>query len=310
MKKLNWCFVIVTAQSTSRVRQIYLSGMVLIALMVVSCAGLAGMARLLWCTGSYAHAKFGVYEARRDNRGLLMKVKFLNKFIAKENGKVNALVAFEDRIRLQYGMDLISKDVRLAGVGGRPTPDELVLSRMLDPLLIQAEAVRERLSGLMRKSELQDSTLSRVNEYVGRIHKKWSQRPSIWPTEGRITSPFGYRFHPIAGHILFHDGIDIANKIWTPVYATADGIIKSVGLQDYFGRMVAINHPESECKTIYAHLHQTAVTEGQVVKRGDLIGYMGSSGRSTGSHLHYEVRVGDRPVNPINYILPTDAIVD
>ncbi|MBN1308309.1 MAG: M23 family metallopeptidase [Chitinispirillaceae bacterium] len=310
MKKERWCLVIVTAQAATRVRQVYVSGVVLIALVIVSCVGLAGMGRLLWCTGSYAYAKFGVYEAHRDNRGLLMKVKFLNKFIAKENAKVNALVAFEDKIRLQYGMNLISKDIRRAGVGGRPTTEELLLSKMLDPPLLRAEAVRESLEVLLRKSKLQDSTLSRVSEYVCRVHKKWSQRPSIWPTEGRITSPFGYRFHPIAGHMLFHDGIDIANKIWTPIYATADGIVKFVGLQDYFGRMVSINHPKCECKTVYAHLHQTAVAAGEVVKRGDLIGYMGNSGRSTGSHLHYEVRVGDRPVNPLSFILPTDAIVD
>ena len=310
MMKRQWCFVFVTPHSSSRVRQIYLSGIILIIVAIVSCAGLTGMARLLWCTGSYMHAKFGVYEARRENRGLLMKIRFLDKFIAKETHKINELVAFEDNIRLQYGMERISKDVRMAGVGGRPTREDLLFENMLNPSLRRAEAMRESLSVLVRKSELQVATLSSVADKVRYIHKKWSQRPSIWPTQGKVTSPFGYRFHPIAGHILFHDGIDIANKPWTPIYATADGIVKSVGIQDYYGRMVSIRHPEVKCLTVYAHLQQSSVTGGQVVKRGDLIGYMGNSGRSTGTHLHYEVRADDHPVNPMSYILPTDAIVD
>ncbi|MBN1760466.1 MAG: M23 family metallopeptidase [Chitinispirillaceae bacterium] len=310
MYKKRWGFVIVTAQSMSRVRQVYISGIILFILGIVSCIGVVGMARLVWFSGSYAHAKFGVYEARRENKGLMMKIRFLNRFIAKETDKINQLVAFEDKIRLQYGMDRISNEVRRAGVGGRPSREDLMLTNLLDPVLMRAEAVRESLEVLIRKADLQDSTLTRVTYNVAKIHKKWSQRPSTWPTQGRITSYFGYRFHPIAGHTLFHDGLDIANKVWTPIYSTADGIVHFAGNKDYYGRMVAINHQASDCQTIYGHLHQTAVVAGQVVKRGDLIGYMGNTGRSTGPHLHYEVRISKKPVNPLSYILPTDAIID
>ena len=310
MNKGRWGFVVVTAESTSRVRQVYLSGIILIVFTVISFIGIVGMANLVWVSGSYASTKFGVYEARRENRGLLMKIKFLNKFIGKENQKIHELVAFEDKIRLQYGMNKISEDVRKAGVGGRPGRDEILLSNMLDPVLIKAEAVRESLVVLLRKSELQDSTLSQVTDNVNRIHKKWSQRPSIWPTQGRVTSPYGYRFHPIARHMLFHDGMDIANKTWTPIYASASGIVKYVGVKEYYGKVIKINHSEVNCETIYAHLHQTAVTTGQVVKRGDLIGYMGNTGRSTGPHLHYEIRINNHHTNPMSYILPADAIID
>ena len=310
MKKRQWCFVVVTSKTTSRVRQAYFPAILLVLFAFVSMAGVAGMARLLWCTGSYASAKFGVYEAKRENHGLMMKIRFLDRFIAKENEKIDALVAFEDNVRLQYGMDRISKDVRMAGVGGRPAPEDRILSGMFDPVLTRAEMVQESIGELLRKSELQDSTLSRVAEKVSRIHSKWAQRPSIWPTQGKVTSYFGFRFHPIAGQMLFHDGLDIANKTSTPIYATADGIVKFVGSQDFYGRLVSIRHPESECETLYGHLNQSSVSHGQRVKRGDLIGYMGNSGRSTGPHLHYEVRVEEHPVNPLNYILPTDAIVD
>jgi hypothetical protein len=112
MNKKQWCFVIVTAQTASRVRQIHISTIILILIALISCAGFIGMARLLWYTGSYASAKFGVYEAQRENRALMMKVKFLDKFITKENEKIESLVAFEDNMRLQYGMERISPDVR------------------------------------------------------------------------------------------------------------------------------------------------------------------------------------------------------
>lgn len=311
MKKMGWGIVVVTAESLARVRHASLSGLFIISFIIVALIGFAGMGRLLWFTGTYASAKFGVYEARRENRGLLMKVQFLNKFIDQENSKINDLITFEDNIRLQYGLESISEDVRMAGVGGRPSPAELLLSNMLDPVLIKAESVRESLSVMLRKAELQDSTLTRVSDNVTSIHKKWSQRPSIWPTEGRITSPFGNRFHPILGQTMFHDGIDVANRVGTPVHATADGIVKFVGMRDYYGKVVMLNHSDSDCETVYAHLNQSLVSSGQFVRRGDLVGYMGNSGRSTGPHLHYEVRAnGNKPINPMNYILPSDIVID
>jgi murein DD-endopeptidase MepM/ murein hydrolase activator NlpD len=310
MNHKRWSIVVVTAQTSGRVRQIHLPAMVLLLITIIGCAGFVGMARLLWYTGTYANAKFGVYEAQRENRSLMMKVKFLDKFVAKENDKIESLIAFEDNIRLQYGMNHISADVRMAGIGGRPTPEETLLSNILDPVLIRAEAVRESVSNLLRKSELQDSTLSQVAGNVKAIHEKWAQRPSIWPAQGRVTSYYGLRFHPIEGRVLFHDGLDIANKSWTPIYSAANGVVKFVGTMDFYGRVINIRHPQSGCETVYGHLSQIVVTSGQAVKRGDLIGYMGSTGRSTGSHLHYEVRTDSRAVNPLSFILPTDAIVD
>jgi murein DD-endopeptidase MepM/ murein hydrolase activator NlpD len=310
MKKMNWGFVVVTAESLTRVRQINFSTIFLVIVLAITIAGFAGMGRLILFTSTYASAKFGVYEARRENRGLMMKIKFINKFIDQENQKIYDLVRFEDNIRLQYGMDKISEDVRKAGVGGRPSPEELLLSTLLDPVLIRAESIRDSLSVMLRKTQLQDSTLSRVTDNVTKMKKKWAQRPSIWPTDGRVTSYFGNRFHPIEEQVLFHDGLDIANKTGTPIYAPADGIVKFVGIQENYGRMITINHHDSNCETIYGHLQQAEVSSGQIIHRGDLIGFMGSTGRSTGSHLHYEVRVNEHAIDPFNYILPTDVVVD
>ena len=139
---------------------------------------------------------------------------------------------------------------------------------------------------------------------------RWAQRPSIWPARGRTTSTFGYRYHPFMRGMVFHEGLDIANKIWTPIFATADGIVYSVAWRGNYGTSIMINHRGSGYITVYAHLRQSAVVEGQVVKRGELIAYLGNSGMSTGPHLHYEVRKFNKHVNPMKHILPMDIIVD
>ena len=116
----------------------------------------------------------------------------------------------------------------------------------------------------------------------------------------RLTSGFGQRHHPILGGTRFHAGIDLSAASGTPVYATAAGRVQSAGYAGGYGIMVAIAHPGST-QTRYAHLSALAVRAGDSVSQGEVIGYVGSTGRSTGPHLHYEMRVGGRPVDPSRY---------
>lgn len=126
--------------------------------------------------------------------------------------------------------------------------------------------------------------------------------PSIWPAEGHLTSTFGYRTSPFTGKTVLHAGLDIANRIGTPVVASARGTVTFSGWQNAYGNCITIDHGNS-ITTRYAHLAKSVVKEGQAVNRGDMIGAVGNTGRSTGPHLHYEVRVGGVPVNPMRYIL-------
>lgn len=132
--------------------------------------------------------------------------------------------------------------------------------------------------------------------------------PSILPMSGVIFSGFGPRLDPITGQWRIHEGLDICAPIGTPVRATADGRVKFTGNYYGFGRVVIIDHIWFE--TRYAHLDKILVQEGQKVSRGDIIGSCGRSGRTTGVHLHYEVRVAGKPVDPRNYILPSLVCVD
>ncbi len=126
--------------------------------------------------------------------------------------------------------------------------------------------------------------------------------PSIWPAEGHLTSGFGYRVNPFTGKSVLHAGLDIANRVGTPIVAPARGRVTSVGWQNAYGNCVVIDHGNA-ITTRYAHMQSYAVKEGQVVNRGEIIGTIGNTGRSTGPHLHYEVRVAGVPVNPMRYIL-------
>lgn len=128
-----------------------------------------------------------------------------------------------------------------------------------------------------------------------------SDAPSLWPVEGRLTSSFGEREDPFNGEGAFHSGIDIAAPYGTPVRAAADGFVTGANMGAGYGREVTIEHGHN-LLTVYGHLSAMAVVPGQHVTRGQVIGYVGQSGRSTGPHLHYEVRVHMVPVNPHKYL--------
>jgi murein DD-endopeptidase MepM/ murein hydrolase activator NlpD len=131
--------------------------------------------------------------------------------------------------------------------------------------------------------------------------------PSRMPLEGAaLTSGFGMRTHPVLGGRRQHAGIDLAAPTGTPVYATADGIVSRADWYSSYGLYISVEHGAA-MQTRYAHLSRLAVAAGDSVKKGDLIGYVGSTGRSTGPHLHYEVRVEGIAVNPIPYMVESEA---
>jgi murein DD-endopeptidase MepM/ murein hydrolase activator NlpD len=125
--------------------------------------------------------------------------------------------------------------------------------------------------------------------------------PSMWPVQGIVTSSFGARLDPFKGEGAFHTGIDIATNVGDAVRAPADGTVLKAGLGTGYGREVVVDHGHG-IETLYAHLSGFAVIAGQDVHKGDILGYVGSSGHSTGPHLHYEVRIHDTPVNPSKYL--------
>jgi len=160
------------------------------------------------------------------------------------------------------------------------------------------------------RGEDPDEATLRANEVLAQLdllnlHRMVAERlPFSRPVLAsyRLSSPFGYRRDPFNGGSRLHSGVDMAGPTGTPIYATADGVVSFAGRQSGYGLIITIDHAFG-FETRYAHLSRIRVTEGQRVSRGERIGDMGSTGRSTGPHLHYEVRTGETPRNPMNYIM-------
>lgn len=131
-----------------------------------------------------------------------------------------------------------------------------------------------------------------------------SSTPTVAPVRGLLNSGFGARSDPFTGSPAFHTGLDISTRAREPVLATAAGTVVRSGWSGDYGNVVEIDHPAGY-RTVYGHLAVILAREGQTVSRGDRIGLVGSTGRSTGPHLHYEIRLADRAVNPLEYILDT-----
>ena len=167
----------------------------------------------------------------------------------------------------------------------------------LDDLAKRIEVRRASLLALKQQMEEQKKQFGEIVP-IGAAGGISSTTPSIWPARGEISSPYGLRWNGSD----FHPGIDIANDMGTPIVATADGTVRVAGWNaGGYGNMVDIDHGNG-IMTRYAHAMQVVVSPGQHVRRGQIIAYMGSTGFSTGPHVHYEVRVNGSPVNPVGYL--------
>jgi murein DD-endopeptidase MepM/ murein hydrolase activator NlpD len=167
---------------------------------------------------------------------------------------------------------------------------------------------QERLSRLHRDLDASAQQAAVVKARMEPVIRAWSRTPSIPPTAGYLSSGFGIRVNPFSrsnesgdGLLGYHAGLDISNSLDTPIQATADGEVMEAGWMDRYGWGVRIRHTE-DLETLYAHMDRVDVKVGRKVSRGDILGLMGRSGNATGVHLHYEVRLKGKPVNPQPYL--------
>jgi len=163
-------------------------------------------------------------------------------------------------------------------------------------------ALPGRLSSLEGEAARQERSLRDLQEYFDDQRSLLASTPSIWPARGWVTSDFGPRIDPITAERKMHEGLDIATPIGQPVYAPSDGTVVFVGVEGGYGKMLVIDHGYG-VKTRYGHLSEILVHLGDRVGRGDKVALVGNTGRSTGPHLHYEVRVNGIPENPRKFIL-------
>jgi murein DD-endopeptidase MepM/ murein hydrolase activator NlpD len=197
---------------------------------------------------------------------------------------------------LSRAMDKLPALVKARAMGGAPSVDRTARQT------IAAMTVPEDTFGLLRGLlESLESRLHAVARDVDRRNALADATPSIWPAHGWISSTVGPRRDPMTGSADYHSGLDIVGERGQPVYATASGTVKQLGYQGAYGNLVTIDHGFG-LESRYGHLLRYAVKQGAKVKRGDVIGHVGATGRATGNHLHYEVLANGRLLNPLQLL--------
>ncbi len=216
--------------------------------------------------------------------------------------QVDNLSKFEDKVRLVADIKQTSDSSGLIGIGGIPRDEldpDIPLEQKHNNLIREMHQQVSQTNLAAQKQTLDFEHLIKMLEQKRNL---LASTPSIKPVDGWISSKFGYRTSPFTGKKEFHSGLDISNKSGEKIIATADGRVSYAARKMYIGNLVVIDHGHGRV-TKYGHLKKLLVKRGQQVKRGDVIALLGNTGKSTGPHVHYEVRINGTPVNPLKYIL-------
>jgi murein DD-endopeptidase MepM/ murein hydrolase activator NlpD len=266
---------------------------------------LTGILSLAWMVRDYLRVKSQVpalANLQKENRSQKGQLASLAQKIDQISRKMIELKEFDHKLKVMVNLETDEEPSNFLGIGGS------------DPSILNpdysVEEAHQKLVRLMHKSvdNLDTEIALQINEKVelsGFLEEQKSMlacTPSIWPAKGWVSSRFGYRTSPFTGKKEFHRGLDISARQDTPIIAPADGIVASAGKDYGYGNVLTLQHGHG-LKSRYAHLSKMLVRQGQSVKRGQEIALMGNTGRTTGTHLHYEVHLNGVAVNPINYIL-------
>ncbi|MGB2675809.1 MAG: M23 family metallopeptidase [Candidatus Acidiferrum sp.] len=290
----NYTFYIATTPGKLRkliVPAYLLHGLAVLAIIgsITVAAAVGSYSRMLWKVGNYN-------ALRHDQETLKKQYRDLQTTVKDTNQRLDSLQSLATEVAMTYGVmryhpaafDQMDSSATPEDAFDRSIEQYSFLKRNAAAIAVSAGGLR-----LLPASAFADS----------------SYTPSIWPVLGHITDGFGERLDPFSGEGAFHTGVDVGADYGAPVHVTADGMVLDAGQHSGYGRVVIVDHGFG-LTTWYAHLSSYAVITGTRVKRGEVIGYTGISGRSTGPHVHYEVRMNNAPVNPWRYMKATAPSAD
>jgi len=258
-----------------------------------------------WLINDYQKIKIQIPELnylKNENRIQKIQIIALSKKINTINQDMARLREFERKLRVMTNLQPSNEQDQLLAIGGSnisTLKSDYQLEEVNKGLIHQ---MHKSLEDLDTKTAIASISQTELNNFLKEQKSILTRTPSIRPTDGWYTSRFGYRNSPFTNQKEFHKGLDIATRIGTSIITPADGLVIRVGREGNFGKMITINHGY-HLKTRYGHLSKFRIKKGQYVKRGQIIGEVGNTGRCTGPHLHYEVLLNGVPVNPLNYIL-------
>ena len=272
-------FVVVLAHSLhGRLRRIHIPHQAVYAIIALALVGsfsvfgfVASYARMAWKVANYNALK-------READGLRTRYQKLQTVVTQTNDQLASLQLYAREVSIAYGIKQ-----KLDG------PADISMEGKLVPTFAESVQDYNFLRGVNLVALESRRRLQSVSQ------------PSLWPINGRLLGPFGERNDPFSGEGEFHTGVDISAPTGTAVRATADGVVVFSDWSNGYGRLIIVDHGGG-VETYYAHLSRFLALAGQGVRRGEVVGAVGSTGRVTAPHLHYEVRIGGAPVNPYRYL--------
>jgi len=291
MKGKSYTFFI--ASTPGKLRKVVVPAYLLHGIAVLAIIGsitvtvaVGAYSRMLWKVGNYN-------ALRHDQETLKKQYQQLQSTVNDANQRLDSLQSLATEVAMTYGVlryhpvafDESDNPVDAQDAFDRSVEQYTFLKRNAAAIAISSSGLH-----LLSPMSLADSAYT----------------PKSWPVLGHITDSFGERLDPFSGEGTFHTGVDVATDYGAPVHATADGIITTAENHAGYGRLVVIDHGFG-ITTWYAHLSSFSAIPGARVKRGEVVGYTGISGRSTGPHVHYEVRMNNAPINPWRYMKSTPA---
>ncbi len=239
---------------------------------------------------------------KREIQQYAMQIELLNNRVDQLAVVLDDIAERDDNIyRTIFEAEPVPIEERRAGIGGSERYSHLKGYENTKRIT----STSQKIDQLSRELYVQSKSFDEVYKLAKNKAIMLASIPGIQPISNkdlkRIASGFGYRIHPIYKTLRMHEGIDFTAPIGTPIYATGDGVVeRNKGRMSGYGKMVKIDHGFGY-ETLYAHMSKIIVRPGQKVKRGEIIGYVGNTGRSTGPHLHYEVRKNGSPINPVHF---------
>lgn len=275
-------FVLVLAHSLrGRLRRVHIPHKAVYAILALAFVGcfsvfgfVASYARMAWKVANYNALK-------READAMRTRYRSLEKRVNQTDQQLASLELYAREVSVAYNIKQ-----KLEG------PADIASEGKLVPTFAESVEDYDYLRSV--------NSLSLRSRRTG-IFQQQNAQPSLWPVEGRLLSPFGKRTDPFSDEGEFHKGVDISAVTGTPVHVTADGIVLRTEVESGYGKLIVVDHGGG-FTTYYAHLSRFFVHPGQVVRHGEPIGAVGSTGRVTAPHLHYEVRIGGAPVNPARFL--------
>jgi murein DD-endopeptidase MepM/ murein hydrolase activator NlpD len=303
--------ILIVSGPDSGIRQFNLHAAAISLVLGLCCLGFLGGAFALY------HWSFARIDAARthnlvqENERLSRQLETILHTVDEFEARMAQNAEVEQQLRNLANLEPIPDDIRRLGVGGPPPLSELADAASRSPHVRNAREALNRLDQLNREAEFRTANFEEVLESLERTRSELDRIPSITPVRsGRFSSGYGMRVDPFTQRSTLHRGIDFSAWTGTPVMATADGLVTKAGSSGELGLMVEIDHGNG-IVTRYGHNSRLLAKVGQRVKRGDLIAEVGSTGRSTSPHCHYEIHVDGSHQNPWRYILdggpPTDG---